>query len=217
MSLSKFKQFLKQFQFEDVSDESNFYEGDYIDETLSKTWRGSGRDWEISLKKEGKKRLNLKIEVSETEEDSEKHIECQYAVFLTHKNSLKMNTIKIYGRAMINEESNPIFRSYHKLSLFHKLRGVSMKDMYMLFEVDIIVFYDKDGIRNLYLGYQHDMPELPRVTINGKEICLPMRALKRRAPLLAKALEANKISEDMKNYLEVFSQVMLGVQVQLKD
>ncbi|CAL2034052.1 unnamed protein product [Caenorhabditis brenneri] len=216
MSLSKLKQFLKEALFEDVTKESEFQKSILLNEnSLRTTWDVQEREWEVTLKKCGNGSLEVKIESFRATFGTEKHIEFKYGIVLTHNNSLKFNRIFLHGNANINEESSTIFTGYHKLPILHRLCGVSFKNMYMAFHPDILVFHDNCNIRNLYLTPQALDPESLIIDVGGREISLP--ALKRRSPLLLKALEENEVSEILGNHLEVFFQLMYGVLIQLES
>ncbi|CAL2034055.1 unnamed protein product [Caenorhabditis brenneri] len=207
---------LEKFLKKEVSEKNGYQIVDYINQySLTTDWIDTDRSWRVTIRKCGSWSVQLEIEFSDVTE--EEHIEFDYVIILNHKNSSAKNAIVFSGRGVIDEKSNPVSISNHKLSTFHRLQGVSFEDMYVKFAVEVIMFYDKDGIRNFMLEDQYDLP-LEKVVDGYKLLVLAVvKDIRQRAPLFVKALDANELSEVTQNNFEKFIQILLGVHIQLES
>ncbi|EGT37459.1 hypothetical protein CAEBREN_24215 [Caenorhabditis brenneri] len=205
---------LEKFLKKEVSEKNGYQIVDYINQySLTTDWIDTDRSWRVTIRKCGSWSVQLEIEFSDVTE--EEHIEFDYVIILNHKNSSAKNAIVFSGRGVIDEKSNPVSISNHKLSTFHRLQGVSFEDMYVKFAVEVIMFYDKDGIRNFMLEDQYDLP-LEKV-VDGYKLLVLAVDIRQRAPLFVKALDANELSEVTQNNFEKFIQILLGVHIQLES
>ncbi|CAL2034058.1 unnamed protein product [Caenorhabditis brenneri] len=118
----------------------------------------------------------------------------------------------------------------------HVVRGVgeligpdsSYEAFHDSFDFDVMSTYEQmsfqaiahvflDGKMRLFNFYDNIFGEAKVIDIDGQELAVPMKAVIKRAPLLAIQIEKDKLSQKLKMQLNDFLQIMHGVQIQLTD